>query len=452
MVTSAIVLAAGQGQRMKSELPKPLHRVCGIPMVKLIVDNVCAAGFDRVYLVVGHGGDQVRQAVPHTEYVVQEEQLGTGHAVDQCREVLADFDGPVLVTYADTPLFRVETFKAVLEFHQKQGAAATVITAEFADPTGYGRVIRDDRGYIRQIVEEKDASDSEKQIKEINTGTYCFDSRLLFKYLKEITPDNAQAEYYLPDVIPLMIRDGHLAAAYLLQDAEESIGVNDRVQLAQAEQILRRRICTEHMLNGVTIINPDQTYIEPNCEIGRDSVIYPNTYIQKWTKIGKNCSVGPNVRLEAAVLGDHVTIEQAVVLESSIGSETTVGPFAYIRPGTRIGSRCRIGDFVEVKNSQVADQSKIPHLAYVGDAVIGSGVNIGCGAITVNYDGKQKHQTIIEDNCFIGSNSNLIAPVKINQGAYVAAGSTITKEVPANSLAIGRARQVNKEGWKKTEG
>lgn len=452
MLTSAIILAAGQGQRMKSDLPKPLHKVCGVPMVKLIVDNVCAAGFDRVYLVVGHAGEQVRQAVPDIEYVVQEEQLGTGHAVDQCRQVLTDFDGPVLVTYADTPLFRAETFKAILDFHQKQRAAATVITAEFADPTGYGRVIRDDQGYIERIVEDKDASEAEQQIKEINTGTYCFDSKLLFKYLAEITPDNAQAEYYLPDVIPLMIRDGHTAAAYLLEDPEESIGVNDRVQLAQADRILRERICREHMLNGVTIINPEQTYIEPNCEIGRDTVIYPNTYLQRGTKIGNSCLVGPNVRLDAAELGDHVTIEQSIVLESSIGSETTVGPFAYIRPGTAIGSKCRIGDFVEVKNSQVADQSKIPHLSYVGDAVVGSKVNIGCGVITANYDGKHKYQTVIEDSSFIGCNSNLVAPVKVHRGAFVAAGSTITKDVPTESLAIGRARQVNKEGWNKTEG
>ncbi|HHX01311.1 MAG TPA: bifunctional UDP-N-acetylglucosamine diphosphorylase/glucosamine-1-phosphate N-acetyltransferase GlmU [Firmicutes bacterium] len=452
MVTSAIVLAAGQGQRMKSELPKPLHQVCGIPMVKLVVDNIRAAGIEQIYLVIGHGGEQVREAVPGVNYVVQAEQLGTGHAVDQCREMMADVNGPVLVACADTPLFRAETFKDLLAAHKDQKAAATVVTAKVEDPTGYGRVIRNAAGYVEQIVEEKDASPAQKQIKEINTGTFCFDSKLLFQYLTEITPDNAQGEYYLPDVIAALVRDGQTVGAYCLLNAEEAMGVNDRIRLFQADQVLRRRICHEHMLSGVTIINPDQTYIDLDCEIGRDTIIYPNTYIQKGSRIGENCLVGPNVRLDGAVLADHVTIEQAVVLEGKIGSHTTVGPFAYIRPGTVIGSHCRIGDFVEIKNSQVADQSKVPHLTYVGDAIVGSHVNIGCGTITCNYDGKHKHQTIIEDNCFIGSNVNLVAPVKLNKGAYVAAGSTVTKDVPEYSLAIARARQVNKEGWNKLEG
>ncbi|MFY9436880.1 MAG: bifunctional UDP-N-acetylglucosamine diphosphorylase/glucosamine-1-phosphate N-acetyltransferase GlmU [Limnochordia bacterium] len=452
LVTSAIILAAGQGQRMKSELPKPLHKVCGVPMVKLVVDSVRAAGIDQIYLVIGHGGEQVKEAVPGVNYVVQAEQLGTGHAVDQCREMMASVDGPVLVTCGDTPLFTAETFRNILAFHQDQGAAATVVTAEAADPTGYGRVIRTAAGNVEQIVEDKDASQAHKQVKEINTGTYCFDFKLLFQYLGEITPDNSQGEYYLPDVIAALVRDGRTVAAYCLPDPEEAMGVNDRVQLAWADQALRRRICRRHMLNGVTIINPEQTYIEPDCEIGRDTIIYPNTYIQKGTIIGANCLVGPNVRLEGAVLEDQVTIEQSVVLEGRIGSRTTVGPFAYIRPGTVIGTHCRIGDFVEIKNSQIADESKVPHLTYVGDAVVGSHVNIGCGMITCNYDGKKKHQTIIEDNCFIGSNVNLVAPVRLHKGAFIAAGSTVIEDVPEYSLAIARARQVNKEGWNKREG
>lgn len=452
MVTSAIILAAGLGQRMKSELPKPLHKVCGVPMVKLVTDSIRAAGIEQIYLVVGHGGEQVQEAVPGVHYVVQAEQLGTGHAVDQCRELMAAVDGLVLVACGDTPLFTAETFKQILAFHSEQKAAATVVTAEVDNPAGYGRVIRSAAGFVEQIVEEKDASPAQKQIKEINTGTYCFDSKKLFQYLREITPDNAQGEYYLPDVIAALVRDGFAVAAYCLPDPEEAMGVNDRVQLAQADQALRRRICRQHMLNGVTIINPEQTYIEPGCEIGRDTIIYPNTYIQKGSKIGANCLVGPNVRLEGAVLEDNVTIEQAVVLEGRIGSRTTVGPFAYIRPGTVIGTHCRIGDFVEIKNSQIADESKVPHLTYVGDAVVGSHVNIGCGTITCNYDGKKKHQTIIEDNCFIGSNVNLVAPVRLHKGAFVAAGSTVTEDVPEYSLAIARARQVNKEGWNKREG
>lgn len=452
MNTTAIILAAGLGKRMKSDLPKPLHKVAGLPMVQLVVNNVRNAGIEQIYVVVGHGGEQVQQAVPETKHVVQSEQLGTGHAVDQCRTEMADSDGIVLITCADTPLFRAETFRDVIQYHVKSQAAATVITAEFANPTGYGRVVRNDDGSIARIVEEKDASDQEKQIKEINTGTYCFDSKLLFQYLSKITPNNAQGEYYLPDVLPLMIGDRYKVAAFCLSDPQEALGVNDRVQLAKAEQILQKRICEQHMLNGVTIINPAQTYIELDCEIGRDTVIFPNTYIQKGTKIGSNCLVGPNVRLEAAQLHDYVKIEQAIVVESSIGSHTSVGPFAYIRPGSHIGAQCKIGDFVEVKNSQVADQSKIPHLSYVGDAIVGSHVNIGCGTITCNYDGKKKHQTVIEDHSFIGSNTNLVAPVKIKRGAYIAAGSTITQDVPEYSLAIARARQVIKEGWNKTEG
>lgn len=446
--TCAIILAAGQGQRMKSSLPKPLHKIAGYTMVEHVVRNVKKANFHQVYLVVGYQGDLVRQAVPDIEYVEQKQQLGTGHAVDQCRKKMEDFDGTVLVTYVDTPLFRPETFKQVLAYHLKQKAAATVITADVDDPTGYGRIVRTDDGYLSQIVEHKDATEVQKQITEINTGTYCFDSKLLFKYIGKITPDNLQAEYYLPDVIPLMIEDGHLVAGFCLSDSDESMGINQRVQLAQAEKIMQRRICHEHMLAGVTIINPEQTYIEAGCEIGNDTIIYPNTYIQCGTKIGKNCTIGPNVRLVTAQLGEGVTIEQAVVTNSSIGSNTTVGPFAYIRPGSAIGMNCKIGDFVEVKNSRVGDKSKIPHHSYIGDAVIGTQVNIGCGVITCNYDGQKKYQTIVDDNSFVGSNVNLVAPVRVNKGAYIAAGSTITKDVPEKSLGIGRARQVNKEGWK----
>ncbi len=448
MSTAAIILAAGQGQRMKSELPKPLHKIAGRTMVEHAVNNVDAAGFELVYLVVGHQGDLVRQAVPKIKWVEQKNQLGTGHAVDQCRQVMQNFDGPVLVTYVDTPLFRPETLKQLVKAHIDNQIAASVITANIVDPSGYGRVVRGKDGYIKEIVEDKDATEAEKQIKEINTGTYCFDSKLLFKYLSKITPDNQQGEFYLPDVIPLMIKDGYLVFGLCLDDVSESMGINDRVQLAEAESIMQKRICHQHMLSGVTIINPEQTYIEAGCEIGNDTVIYPNTYIQEKTIIGKNCVIGPNTRLINAQLDEYVTIEQAIVINSNIGSNTTVGPFTYIRPGSVIGQGCKIGDFVEIKNSRIGDKSKVPHHSYIGDAVIGSQVNVGCGVITCNYDGKNKFQTIVDDHSFIGSNSSLVAPVHINKGAYVAAGSTITEDVPENNLAIGRARQVNKEGWK----
>lgn len=457
MKASVIILAAGQGQRMKSNIPKPLHKIAGVPMVEQVITSVKASGqIDNLYLVIGHQGDLVREAVSQAfsdiNFVVQAEQLGTGHAVDQCRELLKDFKGTVLVTYADTPLFRPETFQQLLDYHKEQELAATVITAQIDDPTGYGRIVRGDDGYIKKIVEQKDATTEELQITEINTGTYCFDSELLFKYLAHVTPDNAQAEYYLPDVLPLMIANGYRVGAYCIADPQESMGINDRVQLAKAEEIMRQRICVEHMLAGVTIINPSQTYIEQGCQIGTDTIIYPNTYIQKGTIVGSNCIIGPNVRLTKAVLADNIQIEQAVVVESSIGENTVVGPFAYIRPGSEIGANCKVGDFVEIKNTSVGDRSKVPHHSYIGDAEIGSGVNIGCGTITCNYDGKKKSKTVIQDNSFIGSNTSLVAPVTVGAGAYVAAGSTITEDVPAGSLGIARARQVNKLGWKKTEG
>lgn len=449
---SAIILAAGQGTRMKSNLPKVLHEIAGLSMVEHVVRSVRAANLESIYLVVGHQGDLVRAVTPDVTHVVQNEQLGTGHAVNQCRDQLADFNGIVLVTYGDTPLFRGITFQNVLEYHRQAGVAATVITAEMLDPTGYGRIIRADDGYLTQIVEHKDATTEQRRISEINTGTYCFDSRLLFDYLTKITPNNVQSEYYLPDVIPLMIKDGHKVAGFCIDDPAESMGINDRVQLAEAESIMRQRINHEHMLNGVTIINPEQTYIDLDCKIGQDTVILPNTYVQNGTSIGNQCEIGSNVRLSGASIDNNVTIEQSVIVDSSIGEKTTVGPFAYIRPGTVINAECKIGDFVEVKNSTVGNNTKIPHHSYIGDSQVGSGVNVGCGTITCNYDGVKKYQTVIEDHVFIGSNSCLVAPVTIKEGAYVAAGSTITEDVPAQGLGIARARQVNKEGWKKTEG
>ncbi len=449
MKNVAIILAAGQGQRMRSKTPKVLHNIAGLSMVEHVVRSVQEAGIDQTYLVVGHQGERVSEAVPAAIHVTQHEQLGTGHAVDQCRSVLQDFCGTILVTYGDTPLFTSKTFMQVLEFHREQNVAATVITAHMQDPMGYGRIIRDEFGHVQKIVEHKDATAQQQEIKEINTGTYCFDSEQLFNYLAKVTPNNAQAEYYLPDVIPLMIRDQHSVAGFCIDDAQESMGVNDRTQLAQAERIMQQRVCHQQMLAGVTIIDPASTYIDLDCQIGEDTIVYPSTYIQKGSVIGSDCIVGPNVRLESASVGSKVRIEQAVLVDCFVGDECLVGPFAYIRPGSSIGSNCKIGDFVEVKNSEVGPGSKIPHHSYIGDAQIGSGVNIGCGTITCNYDGEIKCTTIIEDNCFIGSNSSLVAPVHIGQSAYIAAGSTITKPVPAGGLGIGRAQQVNKEAWQK---
>ncbi len=446
---AAVILAAGQGTRMRSQLAKVLHPLGGLPMVARVVANVHKAGLTKVYLVVGHQSDKVQAALPDIPCVIQEQQLGTGHAVDQCRHVLAEFQGAVLVTYGDTPLFRPETLAGALEYHSAQRAAATVITAHMDDPTGYGRVKRDAEARVLGIVEQKDASDEEQCISEINTGTYCFDGPLLFQYLQKITTDNVQAEYYLPDVLPLMIQDGHSVVGFVAEDARESMGINDRVQLAQAETILQQRLREHWMLQGVTMVDPSQVWIDDDCRIGQDTTLYPGVHVQGGSTIGSGCRIGPNVRLQQTVIGDETTVEQAVLIQAQVGSQTTIGPFAYLRPGAVIGDRCKIGDFVEVKNSVVANDTSAAHHIYLGDADVGQGVNVGCGTITCNYDGRTKSRTIIEDGAFIGSNSALVAPVTIGRNAFVAAGSTITEDVPPESLGIARGRQVNKESWTK---
>lgn len=356
MAASAIILAAGHGRRMKSDIPKGLHKIAGLSMVEHVVRTVKEAGIEQTYLVLGHQKNKVHQAVPHIDYVVQEEQLGTGHAVNQCCGVLADSCGPILVTCVDTPLFTASTMLEVLKIYTQEQAAAVVITAEVIDPTGYGRVIRNERGLLNRIVEQKDASACEHNIKEINTGTYCFNSKLLFKYLSRITSNNAQGEYQLPDVIPLMIKDGYPVAVFCLQDATEALGVNDRVQLAHAEKIMQERICRFHMQNGVTIINPEQTYIELDCEIGQDTVIYPNTFIQKKTKIGSNCAIGPNVRLETAVVENQVTIEQVVIVKSKVDKGAAIGPYVYLRPAA--ARKTTSGDKRTEKNGGRSSDSK----------------------------------------------------------------------------------------------
>lgn len=330
--TAAIILAAGQGSRMKSKRAKVLHKIAGLEMVRHAVRSVREAGFQQIYVVVGHQGDAVRQVLDNDVICVEQaEQLGTGHAVDQCRDALAGFKGSVLVTYGDTPLFRASTFAQLMAYHHEVGAAATVLTARVDDPTGYGRIIRDDAGDVKAIVEHKDASESERLINEINTGTYCFDSQLLFKYLTQITPNNVQGEYYLPDVLPLMIRDGHKAAGCVMDDPRESMGVNDRVQLAEAERIMQERIRTEHMLQGVTIIDPESTYIELGCSIGQDTVIYPQTIIQTGTVIGEDCVIGPHCRLSNSVIGNGVQVEYSVVIDSEIGNYIQINPFSVVK-------------------------------------------------------------------------------------------------------------------------
>lgn len=446
--TYAIVLAAGQGTRMKSDLYKVLHPVCGKSMVAHVIDNIIELGASRIVTIVGHGAEKVEETLGNrSEYALQAEQLGTAHAVQQAEQLLGDLDGTTLVVCGDTPLIRTETMEQLVAYHNETGAQATILTAIAEDPTGYGRIIRGEEGQVLRNVEQKDANAEEQQVKEINTGTYCFSNRALFETLKKVKNDNAQGEYYLPDVVGILQAEGARVSAFSTNDFSETLGVNDRFVLSQAESVMRQRIAERHMRNGVTIINPDHTYISAEAKIGRDTVLQPGTMIEGQAVIGEKCVIGPNSQIVDSIIGNEVKIHSSVVLSSEIGSQTSVGPFAHIRPEASIGSRARIGNFVEVKKSTLGDDTKVSHLSYIGDATLGNNVNVGCGAITVNYDGKNKHQTVVEDDVFVGCNSNLIAPVTVKKGSFVAAGSTISKDVPENTLAIARSRQENKEDY-----
>lgn len=448
--TYAVVLAAGQGTRMKSKLYKVLHPVCGMPMVEHVVNNVNELGVEQIVTVVGHGAEKVKEQLGgKSSYALQEEQLGTAHAVQQAAAEIEGLEGTTLVICGDTPLIRHETMQALLDHHRESEAKATILTAIAEDPTGYGRVIRDGEGSVSKIVEQKDASSDELNVKEINTGTYCFDNKALFEALKQVSNDNAQGEYYLPDVIEILQKQDETVAAYATDSFDETLGVNDRVALAEAERLMRIRIARKHMKNGVSIIDPASSYISAEAEIGRDTVIQPNVMIEGASRIGEDCLIGPNSHIVNSSVGDRTVVHSSVVLDSSVGSDTSVGPYAHIRPQSNLGDKVKIGNFVEVKKANFGNGSKVSHLSYIGDAEVGTDVNIGCGTITVNYDGKNKHLTTIEDNSFIGCNSNLIAPVTIGKGSYVAAGSTISKDVPGDSLAIARVRQENKEGYVK---
>lgn len=446
----SIILAAGQGTRMKSKLYKVLHPVCGKPMVQHVVDQVSQLKMEQIVTVVGYGAEKVKEQLDgQTTFVLQEEQLGTAHAVLQAKPLLGNKEGITLVVCGDTPLIRAETMQALIDLHEKSNAKATILTAFADDPTGYGRIIRNEEGLVSRIVEHKDATEDEKKVKEINTGTYCFDNLALFQALEKVSNDNAQGEYYLPDVIEILKSEGEIVAAYQTNQMDETLGVNDRVALAEAEKIMRRRINESLMKEGVTIIDPEHTYIDNDVIIGQDTIIYPGTIIKGKTIIGSECEIGPNSEIHDCKIGDRTKIKQSVASNSEIGSDVNIGPFAHIRPETSIGNEVKIGNFVELKKSQFGDRSKASHLSYIGDAQVGTDVNIGCGSITVNYDGKNKHLTKIEDGAFIGCNSNLVAPLTIGKGAYVAAGSTITTDVPGEALSIARARQVNKEDYVK---
>lgn len=444
----AVVLAAGKGTRMKSKKHKVLHPVCGKPMIDHILEQLSQIEPAKTLLVVGHLGETLEEHLGDSvEFVYQEEQLGTAHAVLQTKPYLEDLEGITLVLCGDTPLLTSETLCKLIKKHREENAAATVLTAVVEDPTGYGRVVRQEDGRVDRIVEHKDATDEERKINEINTGTYCFDNQKLFAALSLVKNDNAQGEYYLPDVLSILREQGDIICAKILEDPNEAMGINDRIQLSEVEKQMRLRILQKHMKNGITIIDPENTYIEADVIIGADTVIEPGTFLRGSTVIGENCHIGPQVDLTDVIVDDEVHIRYAVIDNSQIHHQAQVGPYAYIRPGTKLGENTKVGAFVDLKKAQIDKGSKISHLAYVGDAKVGENVNIGCGVVTVNYDGVKKHQTIIEDGAFIGCNVNLVAPVRVEKGAYVAAGSTITRDVPSNALAIARQRQTNKEDY-----
>lgn len=443
-----IILAAGEGKRMKSKHSKVVHPVCGKPLVQWVHQAAIKAGAVESVIVVGHRADEVKECMgDKVQYALQEKQLGTGHAVMQAEEYLKGKDGYVMVLYGDTPLVTAETIAATLQYHKESNNAATVITADLEDPSGYGRIVRDAAGNVVRIVEHKDASEEEKRIREINSGMYCFTIQHLLDSLKELNNNNSQGEYYLTDTLEILLKKHLNVGAMKIKDAGEILGINDRVQLAQASGIMRDRILEKLMRSGVTIIDPVSTYIEEDVIIGMDTVILPGTVVEGNTVIGEDCVIGPNSRLVSAKIGDRVEVNNSVILESAAGDDTHIGPFAYVRPGSSIGKDVKIGDFVEIKKSVIGDRTKISHLTYVGDAEIGKNVNLGCGVVFVNYDGKNKNKTVVEDNAFVGCNTNLISPVVVKKDAYVAAGSTITEEVPENSLAIARSRQIVKENW-----
>ncbi|MCM3575873.1 bifunctional UDP-N-acetylglucosamine diphosphorylase/glucosamine-1-phosphate N-acetyltransferase GlmU [Mesobacillus subterraneus] len=444
----AIILAAGQGTRMKSKLYKVLHPVCGKPMVQHVIDQVKSLDINEVVTIVGHGAEKVKdQLGEDSQYALQAEQLGTAHAVQQAGDMLADKEGVTIVVCGDTPLIKAETMEALFKHHEETNAKATILTARAEDPTGYGRIVRNAEGFVEKIVEHKDANEQERSINEINTGTYCFDNKMLFEAIQNVSNDNVQGEYYLPDVIEILKNQGEIVSAYVTDNFAETLGVNDRVALAEAERTMKKRINEYHMRNGVSLIDPDNTYIGPDVKVGQDTVIFPGTTLSGSTVIGSECQIGPNTEISNCEIGNNTVIRQSAAFDSKIGSEVNIGPFAHIRPESDIHDEVKIGNFVEIKKAVFGKGSKASHLSYIGDAEVGADVNIGCGSITVNYDGKNKFLTKIEDGVFIGCNSNLVAPVTIGKDAYVAAGSTITEDVPGEALALARARQVNKEDY-----
>ena len=445
-----IVLGAGMGTRMKSATPKVLHQVMGKAMIEHVVDALEKASVERTVVVTGHKAEMVQACLgDRVEYSLQTEQLGTAHAVMMAETLLASQSGITMVTYGDDPLLTAETLEELFTTHETSGASMTLLTNVVDTPFGLGRIIRDTGGNVARIVEQKDANPEELAVTEINTGVACYDNEVLFAALKLVGNNNAQGEYYLTDLVEIIKGMGHKVESVVKENPDGALGVNDRVQLANNGRIMRERINKKHMENGVTLVDPLTTYIEPNVLIGNDVIIEPNVHLKGKTVIEAGVFVGTGSHLENAYIGMGTQILASYISDSEIGADATVGPFAHIRLETKVGFKSRIGNFVEIKKTTLGEGVKAAHLSYMGDAEIGDRANMSCGAITANYDGKNKHKTVIGADAMIGSNVNLIAPVTVGAGAYIAAGSTVNKDVPADALAIARVKQENKEGYAK---
>lgn len=447
---AAIILAAGKGTRMKSKLPKALHPLCGKPMTRYIIDACKESGIDKCVVIVGHGADQVRQGLgDDVLYALQEKQCGTGDACKQAMPMLADFEGDVLVCPGDTPLITTEILSELLNEHRTSGNAATLLTTVLEDAIHYGRIHRAEDNRVLGIVEAKDATPVQIQIREINSAIYCFDLTLLRDYLTKLTPANAQNEYYLTDVIGMMANDGYKLGSVITMDRDAVLGINNRKELADQNAKIRKRIVECFMLDGVSIIDPASTYIDADAEIGEDTIINPQTYIEGKCKIGTDCVIGPSSRLVNMQIGNGVSVLFSNLTDSIVGDNVRIGPYAHLRPGCEIGDNSKIGNFVEGKKAIIENNVSIGHLSYIGDASIGEHTNIGAGTITCNYDGFAKHKTTIGKDTFIGSHTTFVAPVEVGDGALTAAGSVITDDVRADALAIARSPQSVKDGWAK---
>jgi bifunctional UDP-N-acetylglucosamine pyrophosphorylase/glucosamine-1-phosphate N-acetyltransferase len=450
---ATIILAAGRGTRMKSDLVKVLHPLLGIPMLSYPLElSLNGIKAEKTMVVVGHQADLIKERFKYLEidFVLQQEQLGTGHAVLQAIPFLQSFSGTVLILCGDVPLVELETLHSFIDTYKKNGSTLSVLTAVVENPSGYGRILRNAEGWLERIVEEKDASEKERAIREINTGIFCVKAPFLMEGLREIGKENAQGEYYLTDLVEVAKKRGLRCSAHIVADPVEVMGINTRVDLAIANEVLRQKKLKDLMLSGVTVVDPKTTYVDRTVEVGKDSILYPNCHLQGKTRIGERCIIEPNSKISDSIISNDVTIRaNSVITESKIEEGASIGPFAHLRPLSEVKTKARIGNFVEVKKSVIGKGSKANHLAYIGDSLLGEDVNIGAGTITCNYDGFEKHQTIIGNRVFVGSNVELVAPVKVGNGSSIGAGTTVTKDVPEGALAISRTKQKNIKKWSK---